>query len=887
MHELNFRWSSFALLVILVIGVGCGGSGSSSTPPPTSTSPAISSVAPSTGTAGMAAFTLTVNGSTFVSGSTVQWNGTARTTTYVSASQLTASITAADVATAGTASVVVANPDGTKSSAANFTITASAPLIASLLPTSATAAGAPFTLTVNGSGFLSGATVQWNGSSRTTTFVSASQVTAAISTADLAVPGTVPVVVSNPDGSKSPALSFTISPASPATLGSLAPNTADAGGAGLTLTVTGAGFLPGAVVTWNGSNRPTTYSSATQISAQLAASDLTSAGSATVAVVQAGVPSSNQLPFTTIAFSLSSLAPANAQALGAAFTLTVNGSGFFSDSTVQWNGSNRATNFVSATKLTAAITAADIATAGSASVKVITPSSGNASSNALAFTITPVGTIQQLASINTAGVEGANASFRAVASSDGRYVSFPSLAPDLIATDTNASPDVFVRDTCLGAAPTGCTPSTNRVSVDNSNNELVTGIDGITAPMSVNGRYFAYPTRTFLQDVIRDTCIGVASGCTTSTTSASVPNGGGAAVMVDSPIAISPDGRYVGFTSPSITVVSGVTVPHQAYVRDTCMGVTGSCTPTTMHVSIGNSGSASIPPSGGYIGAISRGGRYVLFSALDTNVLPGLALGATHIFMRDTCTGVSSGCTPTTTLIDIGTDGTEGNYTLNTDAAGDNPGTFSDDARYVLFNSQATNLVSGTLFHILGGIPSRHVQRSAFGLYSVDDDDLHARGWRDQRIVKLRGFPELEFEWTVCDIHLFYPRCHRRKGLRKGHVHRRNWVYTDNGSSPRSERDRRPTTRICLSFHQRRWPLRCVYAHQPKRGSSSSAAGLCGEDRVLSPYLELSITSYRHFHGGYRWSIVEVLSAARAARLPALGGYSARISSSAAIASSA
>jgi hypothetical protein len=68
--------------------------------------------------------------------------------------------------------------------------------------------------------------------------------------------------------------------------------------------------------------------------------------------------------------------------------------------------------------------------------------------------------------------------------------------------------------------------------------------------------------------------------------------------------------------------------------------------------------------------------------------------------MRDTCTNAPSGCTPTTTLIDIGTDGTEGNYPLNTDQAGDNPGTFSDNARYVVFNSLATNLVSNTLFHI-------------------------------------------------------------------------------------------------------------------------------------------------------------------------------------------
>jgi hypothetical protein len=55
-------------------------------------------------------FTLTVNGTGFVSTSVVNWNGSARTTTFVSTSQLKATILASDIATAGTASVTVANP---------------------------------------------------------------------------------------------------------------------------------------------------------------------------------------------------------------------------------------------------------------------------------------------------------------------------------------------------------------------------------------------------------------------------------------------------------------------------------------------------------------------------------------------------------------------------------------------------------------------------------------------------------------------------------------------------------------------------------------------------------------------------------------------------------
>jgi glucose/arabinose dehydrogenase len=69
------------------------------------------------------------------------------------------------------------------------------------------------------------------------------------------------------------------------------------------------------------------------------------------------------------------------------FVLTVNGTGFVEGSTVRWNGANRATTFVSGTTLTAAISAADIATSGTASVAVFTPSPGGGTSNSLILNI--------------------------------------------------------------------------------------------------------------------------------------------------------------------------------------------------------------------------------------------------------------------------------------------------------------------------------------------------------------------------------------------------------------------------------------------------------------------------------------------------------------------
>ncbi len=62
-----------------------------------------------------------------------------------------------------------------------------APTIATINPTSATRGGPSFTLTVNGSNLISNSTVQWNGKSHTTNFVSGTQLTAQISSDDISV----------------------------------------------------------------------------------------------------------------------------------------------------------------------------------------------------------------------------------------------------------------------------------------------------------------------------------------------------------------------------------------------------------------------------------------------------------------------------------------------------------------------------------------------------------------------------------------------------------------------------------------------------------------------------------------------------------------------------
>src|SRR5580658_1283586 len=87
--------------------------------------PTIASLSPAMTVNGGAGFTLIVNGSNFVLTSVVQWNGSNRSTTFVSTGQLTTQITAADIAKAGAATVTVFNPapGGGSSNSSTFTIT--------------------------------------------------------------------------------------------------------------------------------------------------------------------------------------------------------------------------------------------------------------------------------------------------------------------------------------------------------------------------------------------------------------------------------------------------------------------------------------------------------------------------------------------------------------------------------------------------------------------------------------------------------------------------------------------------------------------------------------------------------------------------------------------
>lgn len=372
-----------------------GGTSGNSTFTVTNPVPTIASLSPANATSGGPAFSLTVNGTNFVSTSVVNFNGSAKSTTFVSATQLTASVTAADIAAAGTFNVTVTNlaPGGGTSGNSQFTVNNPVPTITSLSPSSAIVGGASFTLTVNGTGFLSGATVSFNGNSLAATFVSATQITATIPAALITNTGTISVTATNPAPTTGPSAAQPFAVNNPVpTITTISPTSGTAGGAAFALTVNGTNFNSSSVVNFNGTATATTFMSATQISAAIAAAQIAAAGTFNVTVSNptpgGGTSGISTFTVNNPVPTITTLSPTSATKGAAAFTLTVNGTNFNSSSLVNFNGTVAITTLVSATQVTAAITAADIAAAGTFNLTVTNPTPGGGTSGTLPFGVT-------------------------------------------------------------------------------------------------------------------------------------------------------------------------------------------------------------------------------------------------------------------------------------------------------------------------------------------------------------------------------------------------------------------------------------------------------------------------------------------------------------------
>ena len=280
----------------------------------------------------------------------------------------------------------------------------------------------------------------------------------------------------------------------------------------------------------------------------------------------------------------------------------------------------------------------------------------------------------------TDGTQGNSDSLVAAISADGRYVAFSSTASNLVSGDTNGIKDAFVKDLTTNIITRVSTAANGTQSNGNTSNPSISG----------NGRYVVFESDASnlvsgdtngTSDVfVKDLTTNI---ITRVSTAANGTQGNNASYQ---PV-ISSDGRYVVFKSAASNLVSGDTNGDldsngvDVFVKDL---ITSSITrvSTASNGAQGNNGSGN--------GSISADGRYVVFESDAFNLVNGdtnggsglLSINGTDIFIKDLTTNA-------TTRVSTAADGTQGIGGFSYNPA------ISADGRYVVFESDATNLVSG------------------------------------------------------------------------------------------------------------------------------------------------------------------------------------------------
>jgi len=270
-------------------------------------------------------------------------------------------------------------------------------------------------------------------------------------------------------------------------------------------------------------------------------------------------------------------------------------------------------------------------------------------------------------SVSSGGVQGNGHSRLAEMTPDGRFVVFNSDATNLVPGDTNGKWDIFLRDRYFGV--------TTRISIDSSG--LQSNGDSYKPAISADGNCTAFQSDAtnlvagdtngvpdvFVYDRTAGTCerISLATGGVQA-------NGGGA----HSP-SLSADGRFVAFDSDMNTLVPLDTNGFSdVFLFDRQLQ-------TCERLSVSTAGDQGNGSS--YSPVITPDGRYVAFQSTASNLVADDPGTKTDIFLRDRWLGV-------TTLVSRSTTGAVGN------GASQAP-SLADDARYVAFESYASDFVAG------------------------------------------------------------------------------------------------------------------------------------------------------------------------------------------------
>lgn len=265
------------------------------------------------------------------------------------------------------------------------------------------------------------------------------------------------------------------------------------------------------------------------------------------------------------------------------------------------------------------------------------------------------------------GGETNEGTYSADMSPNGRWIAFESAASNLVDTDLNGQRDVFVRDLESG--------TNTLVSVSTSGEQADASCGN--AKVSIDGRYVVFVSEAtnlvegdtngrrdvFIRDLQAKTTarVSVNSAGAQSTTGAGQDVG------------ISASGRYSVFTSTTSLSSADTNSYEDVYVRDIKTGATVLASRGQGGV-VGNEGSTG--------GSISRDGRYVAFVSGASNLVAGdTSETKKDVFVRDLPTGAIERVS--VSPASAGADASSGRPLVG------------DGAKWILFESLATNLVAG------------------------------------------------------------------------------------------------------------------------------------------------------------------------------------------------
>jgi Tol biopolymer transport system component len=276
-----------------------------------------------------------------------------------------------------------------------------------------------------------------------------------------------------------------------------------------------------------------------------------------------------------------------------------------------------------------------------------------------------LGTTERV-SLSSDGSEGNGESRSASISPDGRFVVFDSFASNLVEGDTNGTLDVFVHDRKLD--------TTERVSV--SSDEAEGDSTSWFPSISADGRFVAFESHATnlvegdtnrVRDIfVRDRLLGVTRRVSLNSRGAESDDNSYLA-------AISADGRLVAFLSYATNLVPRDTNDaSDVFVRDLRRG-------TTERVSVSSAEAEGDGRS--YDPSISARGRFVGFSSVASNIVPGDTNQTGDVFVRDLKRG-------TTRRMSLSSNGEEGN-------AASFGASMSASSRFIAFHSESDNLARG------------------------------------------------------------------------------------------------------------------------------------------------------------------------------------------------